>query len=283
MTSDPSTKFDEPALKAAVCRAWAGEAAPVELRRQIESLVSERPVGETEAASSLPDVIHVAAGFWRRALIGFAMGAAAILMIGLAVVVFQMSRSEQPKTTAEGGSAAGPALPAELGNQLVARHDSCTHAPDHHFFTAAPRDNFKAIAQGMSTELHHPVLAAAIGSDWEFRGAGKCPVGSTPSAHLVYAQGDAFVSVFSLPASRFPTCPNHENCEADLNGHAIAGFREGESFYAVVGSGKGRTPIDLKQVTALRNRLRVEAVVLANHNTPLIAMGTRGNDRGNDE
>jgi hypothetical protein len=109
----------------------------------------------------------------------------------------------------------------------------------------------------MSADLRYPVVARELGGNWDFRGASECPVGSMKSAHLLYARSGAFLSVFSLPASSFPTLHNHENCDANVNGHPVAGFVEDDGFYAVVASnaGDGNGAVDVQQVRALRDQL----------------------------
>jgi hypothetical protein len=249
MTPDP-TKFDEPALKAAVRRAWGKEQAPASLRQRIEGVI----------AQDSSDVIRVDPSIWRRRARLAAMSAAAVVLIGLGIFMRQMKeKSETPR----GPVATAQALPPELGAQLISRHDTCTKAApkNHHFFTAAPKNNYKAISQKMAVELHHPVAAASIGKEWDFRGASLCPVGETKSAHLIYASGDAFVSVFSLPATSVgESCGDSQMTEIAIDNHPIAGFVQGDAFYCIVASTGGKTPVDLNEIRTLRDRLR-ESVV----------------------
>ena len=241
---DPS-RFDDPILKAAVRRAWAGETAPPALRRRVQALLADER-----------RVIRPSPSVWRQKLAALGMAAAAAIIVGVGIISLQRATPNQPIAAAS--------LPTALGEQLVRSHDACTrlHPDDHHLLEAVPKDNFKAIAKEMAAELNHPVAAAPMGHDWDFRGAAVCPVGPAKAAHLLYRRGDAFVSVYSLPASAFPTCPNHENCDAALNGHPVAGFVEAGGFYCVVASSGGATPVDLQQVRAMRDQLRADVVAM---------------------
>src|SRR5688572_884517 len=87
------TKFDEPVLKAAVRRAWGRETAPVGLRQRVARLLAGEPDEATDEISdeSTPDVIRVAPSYWRRT-IGFGAAAAAVLVLGVGLIVFKASR-----------------------------------------------------------------------------------------------------------------------------------------------------------------------------------------------
>ncbi len=255
MIPDPNS-FEDDALKSAVKRVWGGERAPAELRSKIEALLSHGTTctHEAGARNNTSAVIRVAPSFWRRrATLG--MAAAVVLGLGLFAVYFSKT----------GGSNGGISMPEELGTRLARVHDACCKAAvhDQHFYDGAPRDDFTAIARVMKAELRHPVIAAPVGHDWEFHGAMICAVGPTRSAHLVFARGDAFVSVFSLPTSAFPACPDKQNCDHDVNGHPMAGFSEGGAFFCVIGSSGGKNPIDLPQVKAIRDQFRGDALAAA--------------------
>lgn len=247
MTPDDQPNFDDPRLKAAIRQAWGHERAPAELRSRIESLLTQ----ETSANPARGDAIRVAPSFWRRTLIGIA----AVLVVGVGLVAVQMSKR---------AGAATVTLPAELSANLVKTHDSCIrfHPTDHHLFETAPKDNYKLIAERMGAELKYPVIATAMGHDWDFHGAALCPVGNRRVAHLMYARGDAYVSVFSLPAAAFPNCPDHQCCDAAVNGHPVACFAESGAFYCVVASTGGKTPIDLPQIRAMRDQLRGDVIAM---------------------
>jgi hypothetical protein len=266
MTPERPPRFDDPVLKSAVRRAWGDEQAPPELRQRIETLLAAEQAAAgavvNPVAGTGDDVIHVPASLWRRKGVGLA--AAAAVVLGVSVAASRLL-SPDGSLSPTGVAGAATSLPADLAQQLVKSHDRCLrfHPDDHHLFTDAPKDDFKAIAAGLSAELNHPVVATAVGDDWAFRGAAVCPVGQTKSAHLMYGRGDAAVSVFSLPASAVPGCGNHQCCDAAINGHPVAGFVESGAFYAVVASSGGKTPVDLEQIRAMRDQIRGDVVAMS--------------------
>lgn len=273
------TTQDDPKLRAAIRRTWGAETAPADLRSRIESLITQ----QRELAQGPGDVIHVAPSFWRRPYVRVvgATAAAAVVVLG-AALAFQMSRpgstgevassaassssvpSSLPNLSANTASVtpASAALPADLSNQVVKSHDTCVrvHPDQHHFFKGAPKDNFKLIAERMAARVKYPVVATTMGGDWNFKGASMCPVGGKSFPHMMYKSGDAYLSVFSLPASAVPDCPKDYTADATVSDHPVAAFAADGACYFVVASTGGKTPVDLEQVRALRDQVRGEVI-----------------------
>src|SRR5688572_30726172 len=118
------TKFDDPRLRTAVRRAWAGEKAPPELRARVEQLIArEAAAGQASEQPTSQDVVvrRPARSFWRRSVALASMAAAAVLILGVGLVALNASRPKNAQTvaTSAGIPAAPAALPAELGQQLV--------------------------------------------------------------------------------------------------------------------------------------------------------------------
>jgi hypothetical protein len=180
--------------------------------------------------------------------------------------------SALPNLTANTAAGAGPALPAALGAQVVKAHDVCVrvHPDEHHLFKDAPKDNYKLIAHRMGAHLKYPVVATAMGEGWEFRGAALCPVGGKRVAHMMYSRDGVYLSVFSLPASAFPDVP--QTCDADVGEHPVAAFTEAGGVYCVVAS----AGVELDDVRALRDQVRVDVVSLANRRNVLVASANVG-------
>lgn len=290
MTPDDPTTFADPKLKAAIRRTWGRETAPAALQDRIQSLLTQQ-----RDAQGSGDVIHVAPSFWRRPHIRrLGISAAAVVVLGVGLVAFQLSGSGddiasssptptpsltpgKPRSTfSTAGAPASVELPADLGAKIVKAHDVCVrvHPEEHHLFNAAPKDNYKLISERMAAQLKYPVVATAMGDGWNFLGASLCPVGEKRVAHMMYSRGDAHLSVFSLPASAFPGCAEHQTCDADLNGRPVAGFAEAGGFYAVVASSEGETPVDLEQVRAIRDRVRADVVAISTGKRVQYAMVT---------
>ena len=228
------------------------------------ALAGEGLLGSSASPVSTPETSSPA--FWRRPAFRWAAAAAAAVLIGVGLAASQRLRKTPPTIASATTPAPTSTIPTDLAGSLVRTHDSClrVHATDHHLFTSVPKDNFSAIAQGMSARLHHPVIAASVGDGWEFRGAAICPVGSLKSAHLIYAHDDAAISVFSLPASvAVSSCPDHQNCDAAVDGHPMAGFVENGGFFCVVATPGHASLADARQVKTLRDQLHGQVIAAA--------------------
>jgi hypothetical protein len=253
MTRD-SSDFHDPKLSLAVRRAWGGECCPASVRQRVEAMFAQHD-----------RVARPARSMWRPKLSALALAASIAIVAGVGVFALQRN---QPATHTLASAAS---LPAELSQQLIQSHDACTkiHANDHHLFNSAPPDNFKIIAAKMTEQMKYPVIATPMGADWDFKGAAVCPVGPTKFPHLLYSHGDAFVSVFSLPASACSACPDHQTCETNVNGHPIAAFAETGGFYCVVASSSGAQPVEMQQVRAMRDQLRGQVIAMRERDSVL--------------
>lgn len=243
MSESESETFNDPGLKAAIRRVWGEERCPAALRQRIISATAQD--AQTLQPSRKP------AGISRnrfRPVLGFAMAAMVLVAIGLYL------RFHQPSHTTPDTTVATAALPATLADDLVARHDECCAAPDHHM-PGISRNDFGLIRQQLGKRLGIPVLSAALAGGWDFRGASVCAVGSVDSGHLVFKRGAEFVSLFSLPPNFLKGASTGPECAQTEAEHPIAGFRTASGFYCVVGSSKDGS-LTLDQVRTLRDELR---------------------------
>lgn len=239
---DPNT-FDDSALKDAIRRAWKDDVAPPELIERVRSASSR----------SSPGIGHRARQF--------VLAAAALLLIGLALVGYWMRGVTPPSQVAT------TMLPEPLASQLVDRHDECCKHDDHHM-PGLPRSDYAAIATALSTRLGWPVLSAAPGGDWTFAGASICPVGSQNSAHLVFKRGRDDLSVFSLPVRIVGTIRRDTSFDQIEAGHPIASFASGGGLFCIVASSPDGS-MTLETTRAIRAELRgrVQAAASAERTT----------------
>lgn len=244
--------FEDPALKNAVRRVWGGQTAPQELHRRVREAAAAQaaPLQERKVAAPRQVEPPEVAEARRRVYRGFAIAAGIVLAMGISITI--MKRQTPPPGTPI-------QLAGELPASLVARHDECSKAPDHHA-AGLPRDDFSAIAAALHGKTGHAVLSESVGQDWQFLGASPCPVNNVLSGHLLFAKGDARLSLLSLPASVLSRVAPQSPYNGEDKEHALAGFVQNDVFVCLVESGP-KASSDVTQVQALRDKLRSEATV----------------------
>jgi hypothetical protein len=166
------------------------------------------------------------------------LAVAAGMLVAIGAVTLLLARSSQ-------------AVPESLQIAAVTRHDRCCQHATHRS-PEIPQENFAMLGQYLRGELKYPVLAADMRREnWHFRGAAICPVGEVKSAHLLFDQDGRTLSVFSLPASSFPSLQDHKTYSSTTaDGHVLVAEREGAAIYCLVEqdpSGHSRTS-DLQQM-----------------------------------
>lgn len=242
MDKAPQEQFDDPALKAAIARVWAGESAPASLRQRIEQIVAQGVTDEPRGPAIRDRVLS----WWRNPLHGLA-AAILILVVGGGWYYYQ-GLSEQYTHQYS-------AVPATFASALTDAHQRCFKAHDHHHIQA-PRSDFQAINQVLQSQLNQPVLATSLNDGWVFQGAAICRVGGSPAAHLTFQRGTQTISVFSMPRNacgRGSLSGSYQLITAD--GYHIAGFARHDDLYCVVGyCPQGN--LSLGEVISMRNQLR---------------------------
>lgn len=234
MKADEPTELNDPALKSAVQRACGGQCCPAALRSRIEKLLHE----DSRAAHP--------SHRWRSKLwVIWPLAVTALIL--LAVGVRPLLHPAAPPTSF------APVLPASLQADLIQRHDHCCKAKNHQRLPVRITDD-AAIASAMRNRLSHAVLMDRP-SGWTFRGASICPVGSTPSGHLVFVKGPDALSIFSLPASCDPGIHNGNQCEMTTNGHLIVAFAKDDALFCLVGSGPQGT-ITLDELSKMSDQMK---------------------------
>lgn len=251
MSSDDSKSgFDDPALKAAACKAWGREQAPANLCRCVEGLVRTCRSANGDARG-----IHRVMRSW----LAWPVGLAAIIALAVGIrSLVQTSPSSAPQIASV--TPALPALPASLETALITTHDHCCGASNHHHIQA-PIEDDAAIARAMQSRLLQAVLVARPDSGaWGFRGAAICPVGATPAGHLLFVKDDGKISIFSLPDRLMPGAKDGGHYESTTAGHPIAAFARSGGLFCLVGSGSNGA-VTQQQLVEMRNQM--EAAVTA--------------------
>jgi hypothetical protein len=241
-------QFEDPALKAAVCRCFASECASSALRQRVARCMATEQLTARPATGAMRiNPGSADPGTLPTMLPGFAMAAAMVLAIGgLAFIL-----SNSPRN-----------VPAPFQLAAVARHDECCQAKDHHM-PAIPQASYANMGQYLRQELNHPVLAADMTKDgWTFSGAAICPVGDVPAAHLLFTRGGESLSVFSLPVSAVSSMVDGQVYEArTADGHTVVARAQDGAVYCLVGRGSQDVSVD--QLDDLLDEHRGEATVAA--------------------
>jgi hypothetical protein len=226
---DDVPKFEDPALRSAIRKVWAGQTAPAELhRRLVEKSTPSR------------------ARWYRHPL--FSLAAAAIVLVAVGLLTLKFALRPAPIPAAE-------SIPEDLAINLALRHDACCRAPDHHM-PGLPRNDLQKIAVILHGQLGFAIMSGQpSAAPWRFDGAAICDVGHTSGAHLIFKQANQDISVFSLPISVDPQAAGKGEFTAVEDGHPIAGFATKDALYAVVGSSTDNS-LSLATVTAMCDRLR---------------------------
>jgi hypothetical protein len=264
-------EFDDPALKAAVRRAWAGERAPAGLAARIvatleaDSVDITRPSVAMTALSPLtatsplpagtlfgppalsPQANSAAkkAGFahrWRLHWPMIAAIAASVLLVSAWAGWLVNDRMQFDQRMDEAALA------------MMATHDFCCARPDHHALKGVAPDDLEAIGEKTSADLNIRVLTADPLNGWKFAGAGECQVAHFTSAHLLYRKGNQAISIFSIPAQDFKLYTADSSYTTDAKNHMAAGFVYNHGLYCIVVN-SANTPMTMPELRDLRNRV----------------------------
>lgn len=226
--------FDDPKLKSAVKRVWGGASASTELRARISVLLRESGADmRIGSGASQPALWGVS--FGSRQWMGFGIAAAILLCFGC----LTWGPERFPETTA---------------SDMVARHDACLGAPDHHMVAGVAPDDFHGLGENLSGQLKIPVISTPL-AGWKFAGAGPCPIWGHATAHYLYRNGDKSLSVFSIPTSDMALKITTGEYTATVGTHKLAGFVKDGGLYCVLAeSSDGSVSAD--DARELRNQLQ---------------------------
>jgi len=253
------TEINDPALKAAIKRAWGHECCPAQLRQCICARVedADQPM---------------------RPWLAWSAAAAAVLAMAviLSAVHHPLSPAASELAISSDSSSQNPqfadVLPVALQAELIKTHDRCAQKPNHHRLLVSMNDD-AAMAAAMRSQLSRAVLVARpTQGNWTFKGAAVCSVASSPTGHLVFASGDGALSVFSLPNTLDPNLKDGAHVETMKDGHPIAAFAKDGALFCLVSSG-AKNALTLGQLAQMRDRMegQVTTVVASDAPGPAIA------------
>lgn len=277
MTPTDPNSFDDPTLKAAICRVWGGECAPGILRDRIHA------IGIGSAGAPAADITPSASaaqrrigGVLRHPRVFYAMAACVTMLIGfsLAYRLDQPPAWRMPIDSPTSVSLPLPGLlPASVAQDIVDVHARCQEDPDHRSHQDIARDDFAALRQRLGRELGFPVLLAPLDAGgapgnhrntdtnnidqrpWEFRGGAICPIDRRPAAHSVFVRNGQAVSIFSLPRSACPDARGGEEVEDPNPSRPLTVFVRPDGVHCVIGTSPDGS-LSPEQLRVICQRLR---------------------------
>jgi len=236
---DSMPPFDDPALKQAVRGAWGKVQAPATFGSALRGKLAASPetIPEHSTHSTSPIPIQSGVTYGRPRMAFMPLAAAAVILLAVGAIFWVVASNSAPDP-----------FPGDWASELVARHDSCSSLPDHHYVVGVAPDDIAGARNRLANQLGFPVLSMSADNGWQFRGAGPCPVGPGPTAHFLYRRGDTTLSVFSL---NVPTLSGDTGeLASEVNGHQLAGFVRGSTLYCVVESDPSQSisPADVRSM-----------------------------------
>jgi len=202
-------QFNDKALKAAVRATWGEQRAPENLRRSIAAIAL--------AARPAPPRFRIGPR---------SLAAAAVLVVGISSVVFQVYRLRPVP----------PQLPNhyQLSSSLVA---DLAAKHDRDAYLGSTSMDLAQLGKELSEKLGITVLSASPGPDYHFEGASISTIGNQQAAHLLFKRGSESLSIFSMAADQLPHTnqwAHYDGCDAK---HTMAGFVQDGGFYCLTASG----------------------------------------------
>ena len=261
-TESNHPSFEDPGLRAAVCRAWGDERCPAAVRNGVVSAVAglraQAPDSPAFIANTAPSTRP---SFWQQPWLRYGLAAAAMMVIGFGIA--SRLDNSRPDTPGFGGTEVtfASTVPAPIAAGLLESHDRCSKYADHNAFPALTPDNFAAMRLKLEETLGFPVLAGnveeALGRNgWQFKGAAVCKVGDVSAAHLVFVRNAQAISIFSLPPSSCRHAGRSATeCEDANPDHPVAVFVWSDGVHCVVGSSTDRS-LSVDQVRSVLEQLR---------------------------
>jgi len=248
-------KFEDPALKQALRRVWREASAPPELRARVTAAMSASAPPASEGVAS-PGRETRSVHFWSRPLSPWAAAAAVVLvLIGGGIwfyhAVFGPARS-------------GEIHPLHLSDRLVASMiasvDQTTTKGVYDSSLPGP-DDLPGLRKAMAEKVHHPVWISDLRkAGWEYKGATSATVAGKEAGEVVFAKGDAMLSIVTLPDPE-DAAEYVQDYDATKDNHRLSGFAAGRMLFCVVEySPKGPVPED--EVKKIRDGYRGEALAM---------------------
>jgi hypothetical protein len=231
-----NSTFDDPSFRKALRTQLGKESAPPSLRARVLVALDE---AEGSTPASLP--ITTRRPLFRRPLVGLALAASILIVIGIGVTIMLQSGGTLNRPVAT--------LPKPFLEAMAQQHDTCETSDRHQ----AANQDLAATTKQLRDELGFQPLVTAI-EGWQIQGANVCPIDTVKAAHVLYTRGDQSISLFSFPGRAVYTPQDGARYAVTIDNHPIAGFVKGTTVYCIVGK-SAKDDLTLTEVQAIVDSL----------------------------
>ena len=249
MSSDQAnTTFDDPSFRSALRKQLGSERAPASLRSRIVAALDEVDTAAPTSSATSPAVDRPSSiKLSRRPLVGLALAASILIVIGIGTFIALKSGAPAPRPIA--------IIPTPFAEAMAHQHDVCQNNAEH-FLSGQPKDDLRLISKQLRDELGFPALVATIDDGWKFEGARICSVNEVRTAHLLFTRDGQSLSIFSIPAKAVYSPVDGAQYEMTVDQHPIAGFVRGTTMYCAVGKAT-KNDLTLAQLKKIIDDLEV--------------------------
>jgi len=261
--SDPQNQFEDPALKQAVRRAFAGldESAPAALRQRVQAILAAGTAAAATTGGSPPaheePIRRPDRAWWARQFTPKSAIAAAIALLAIGFMFWQM-RSELFSSSPQAHYAPRTTFPESFAIAMVVAHDNCAKSPEPN---PVPGKDPASVKAPLTAAAGVAVAATDLGDGWQFQGAGICPVGGVKAAHLLFTRGKDTVSMISMPAPRSLAGFNGSYTQT-VQDHPMSGVVSQGAVYCLIASTPDHT-VSAHDLEVMLQRVKVS--VAAQH------------------
>jgi hypothetical protein len=230
--------FDDPALKAALRRSFADEAAPLPggLRDRIARALDQ----VDDAREARRD--RLAPSRWRLGrgpILGMALAACVLIVSGLVL---------RPYIWPSKPTVAAITLPSRVAQDMAGSHQQALLAATTTPAGSLSAADLSAAVTRLSKELGYTAIAPDLGDGWVARRVSVASIAEQPTAHVVYTRGERSVSLYTVPAGRvYLSNAEGGTYEQLVGGMPLAGVVRAKTMRCVIGDA-GCKMEDLRQI-----------------------------------
>ena len=231
---DPS-QFDDAGLKTALQRAVTKEAAPQGLHHRVAALLAAEAAADAGTSSPMRISKPIARPTAGRSRWIRRVAAAIFLLIGLSYLAYELHDELGIGLSLRRPAVAMITIPDAFANAMVQQHDAAVASA-----TAKPAppmtSDLKVIGASLQQQIGKQVAAVPLGDSWTLKSFGVTDIQGKKAAQLLFARGDATVSLLSVPVSTSYPPADGSQYRQTFQNHFISGFVNQKMIYCLIGN-----------------------------------------------